>query len=467
MSTYLVTGGTGFLGQHLVRALLDAGHQVRVLARSSDRALERAGATFVRGSILSVRQVEQALDGVDGVFHLAGKVERDPQRAHRLFTLHVTGTRNILEAVAAMEKPVRVVYASTSGTVGVTTDGRTIPDDEAPLATDIVKDWPYYLSKVYAEKAVDSLVARKKLDVVTLRPTLLLGPGDSRLSSTGDVQKFLDKKIPVVPSGGVSFVDVRDAAAAFVAAMESGVAGGKYLLGSANLTFEAFFERLETISGIPGPRVSVPDRAAVTGARFLDAVSRFVGREPSVDPVSVEMAQHYWYIDWSAAQRDLGFSPRDPGQTLYDTVQWLRSHRPQRHTESEAPAVASSPFAPDQPWEDRDLRHAAFVADAEAEPAAHTSTSAIPHPGQSKLSYDTYGDGAGLESLVGGALKGAMGSLFGKAEPAAAPAPRRSAPPEVAPAQSQNRSDLDDLLAGASPDELDTVLRLVRRMKSS
>lgn len=465
MSTYLVTGGTGFLGQHLVRALLDAGHDVRVLARSSDRALERAGATFQRGSILSARQLEQAVDGVDGVFHLAGKVERDPKRAHRLFTLHVTGTRNLLETVAATENKPRIVYASTSGTVGVTADGRTIPDDEAALATDLVKDWPYYLSKVYAEKAVDSIAARKGLDVVTMRPTLLLGPGDNRLSSTGDVQKFLDKKIPVVPSGGVSFVDVRDTAQAFIAAMSKGRSGGKYLLGSANLTFEAFFERLETISGIPGPRVSVPDRAAVTGARLLDAVSRFVGREPDLDPISVEMAQHYWYIDWSAAMRELDFQPRDPGQTLYDTVQWLRSNRPQAHVEE---TVSSShPFAPDQAWEERDLRHAAFTSpDVES-----TGSAAIPHPGQSKLSYETYGDGAGLESLVGGAIKGAMGSLFGtKEEAPAPPAPRPAPTPPpasvAAAGKSKERGELDALLASASPDELETVLRLVRRMKS-
>lgn len=456
MTTYLVTGGTGFLGQHLVRGLLDAGHAVRVLARSSDRALERAGATFVRGSVLNPRQLEEAVAGVDGVFHLAGKVERDPKRAHRLFTLHVTGTRNVLEAVAATENKPRIVYASTSGTVGVTTDGRTIPDDESELATEVVKDWPYYLSKVYAEKAVDSFAKRKGLDVVTMRPTLLLGPGDSRLSSTGDVQKFLDRKIPVVPSGGVSFVDVRDVAVAFIAAMERGHAGARYLLGGANLTFEAFFERLETISGIAGPRVSVPDRAALTGARFLDAVSRFVGREPDVDPISVEMAQHFWYIDWSAAMRDLGFAPRDPGQTLYDTVSWLRTNRPQHHEDE---VDSAHPFAPDQAWEDNDLRHAAFAA-----PQIEAGTESIPHVGQSKLSYDTYGDGAGLDSLVGGALKGAMGSLFGGKD-----AERRDAQPQVStpkPTPPTGRGELDELLASASPEELETVLRLVRRMKT-
>ncbi len=477
---YLVTGGTGFLGQHLVRQLLkEDGARVRIFSRSKDRALERAGAEFVKGSVLKPKDLTAAMEGVDGVFHLAGKVERDPRRAHTLFTLHVTGTRNVLEA-AVEAKVGRVVVASTSGTVGVTRSGRTIPNDDAEHVTDLVKDWPYYLSKVYAEKTALSKASRADVDVILMRPTLLLGPGDDRLSSTKDVLNYLDGAIPFIPTGGLSFVDVRDTATAFRAAMERGTPGATYLLGSANLTFEAFFERLESISGVPRPRVSVPNKAARFGARLMDAAMKFAGRDPDIDPISVEMSQHFWYIDWSKAMRELDFQPRDPGQTLYDTVQWLKANRPVSPDDDYDPAPApdaNSPFAPGRAW-DADVRHAAYSksnSDAYGAPTGPDAPqTAIPYQGQSRLSYDTYDtSGPGLESLVSGALKGAagtVGTLINKATESmgnaasSAPAPPSSFGGPSGPS-SASRNELDDLLATASPEEVETILRLVRRMK--
>ncbi len=482
--TYLVTGGTGFLGQHLVRQLITQDKaQVRILARSRDRALERLGATFFRGSVLQPAQLQEAMRGIDGIFHLAGKVERDIQRAHTLFTLHVTGTRNVLEA--AVEHGVkRIVVASTSGTVAVTEDGRVIPNDESEHATELVQGWPYYLSKVYAEKTALALAERKGLELILMRPTLLLGPGDSRLSSTKDVLQFLQGNIPFMPSGGLSFVDVRDTAEAFRTAMERGRPGASYLLGAANLTFEAFFERLEHISGVPRPKITVPNQAARFGSRLLGSAIKLTGKTPDLDPVSVEMSQHFWYLDWSAAMRELDFQPRDPGQTLYDTVQWLRTNQPKAQSSTPPPTVdPNTPFAPDQPWQEPELRHAAYTRPSNASSTArdetlHPSTAGIPeaYVGQSRLSYDTYGDGPGLESLLSGTIKGAVGALWSAGKTAVqktdGPPPQNSAPHTdwastlEGPSKPEKRGELMRLLQDATDEELDTILRLVRRMKS-
>jgi dihydroflavonol-4-reductase len=473
MKTYLVTGGTGFLGQHLVRQLLDTPDtQVRILSRSKDRALEKAGAQFVRGSVFNPSNVREAVQGIDGVFHLAGKVEREPRRAHTLFTLHVTGTRNVLE-IAAEEGVSRAVVASTSGTVGVTQNGRTIPNDDAPHASEFVKDWPYYLSKVYAEKTALSLEERVEMDIILMRPTLLLGPGDHRLSSTKDVLNFIDGNIPFVPSGGLSFVDVRDTAAAFIKAMDQGKSGATYLLGGANLTFEAFFERLESISGVSRPRMAVPDPAARVGAKLMDVAMKLMGKSPDIDPISVEMSQHFWYIDWSAAMRDLEFEPRDPGQTLYDTIQWLKSNRPSTDGgRSPSTQTVSEDFTPNSKWEG-DWRHAAYSKSAEDAygETLHEPSSSIPYPGQSRLSYDTLGgEGPGLESLLSGALKSAVGAVIKARDthspsPSPAPSPRAGGPSKKHDDNDASRVELDGLLHEASPEELETILRLVRRMK--
>ncbi|MDQ3919428.1 MAG: NAD-dependent epimerase/dehydratase family protein, partial [Acidobacteriota bacterium] len=150
--TTLVTGGTGFLGSHLVRLLVEEGAAaVRVLSTSAPAWLEGLGVETVVGSITSAEDVRRAVEGVSEVYHLAGRVSREPDDAHLMYELHVTGTRVLCEAASAAGVK-SIVMASTSGTVAVTDDGLVVPDEEWPTPLDIVSRWPYYASKVYQER---------------------------------------------------------------------------------------------------------------------------------------------------------------------------------------------------------------------------------------------------------------------------------------------------------------------------
>jgi dihydroflavonol-4-reductase len=322
MSFYLVTGGTGFLGEYVVRELVEQGHKVRVLARSGAQFLEHLGAELVRGDVLQPADVKAATEGVDGVFHLAGMVSRDPDDGQRMMRVHVDGTRVVLEAAAAVGVK-RVIVASSSGTVAVSED-EVIHDETMGYATRIVAAWPYYASKVYQEKLVLQLAGELGLETVIVNPSLLLGPGDRRLSSTKDVLRFLRGQIPTTPAGGVNFVDVRDAAAATVAAMDRGRAGERYLLGGPNWTVKEFFGRLSRIAKVGAPRVKLPGKWAKLGASLLEHAYRAGGKEPPVDRISVEMGEHFWYVSSAKAERELGFDARDPSLTLADTVRYLR-----------------------------------------------------------------------------------------------------------------------------------------------
>ena len=322
MSKVLVTGATGFLGEHLCRVLIERGHAVRGLARTRSAILADLGVEHIRGDVLSGPELDAALAGVDAVFHLAGAVSRDPDDAQRMMRLHVDGTRRVLERMAAAGVP-RMVLASTSGTIGVSKD-EAILDESAPYAEEIVAGWPYYASKIYQERLAFSHAERLGIEVVAVNPSLLLGPGDRRLSSTGDVRKFLRREIPTVPDGGISFVDARDAAEATAAALERGRAGERYLLGGPNWTMKEFFARLGRIANIAPPRLKLPSSFAKWSAGMLEEVYRWRGKEPPVDRISVEMAEHYWWIDSSKAERELGFAARDPQLTLVDTVAYLR-----------------------------------------------------------------------------------------------------------------------------------------------
>ncbi len=322
MTVVLVTGATGFLGEHLCRVLVAHGHTVRGLARTRSAILADLGVEHIRGDVLDGPELERALDGAASVFHLAGAVSRDPDDAQRMMRLHVDGTRRVLDRMAAGGVG-RMVLASTSGTIGVSKD-EEILDESAPYAEDIVAGWPYYTSKIYQERLAFEHGKRLGIDVVAVNPSLLLGPGDRRLSSTGDVRKFLKRQIPTIPDGGISFVDARDAAAATAAALEHGRAGERYLLGGPNWTTKEFFARLGRIANVAPPRLKLPAAWNRWGAGMVEELYRWRGRPPPVDRISVEMAEHYWWIDSSKAERELGFAPRDPQLTLVETVAYLR-----------------------------------------------------------------------------------------------------------------------------------------------
>lgn len=326
----LVTGGTGFLGRHLVELLgEDAGQgrgsaELRVLSTAPPGELLGEGIDWIEGSITSSDAVDRAIDGVKEIYHLAGRVSRDPRDQRALYDVHVEGTRMLCRA-ASRTGVKRIVMASTSGTIAVTKDGDRVPDETAPPPLELIGRWPYYTSKLYQEE-----VARQECEggpeLVILNPSLLLGPGDRRLSSTQDVLRFLAGDIPVVPPGGLSFVDVRDVAPVFREAMSRGRPGEQYLLGGPNWTFGRFFDRLERLSKVRAPRLRLSDPMFGWTGKAMDALYEVIGRTPPVDKTSVEMSRYFWYVDSSKAEAELGFQARDPYETLYDTVTYIKKH---------------------------------------------------------------------------------------------------------------------------------------------
>jgi dihydroflavonol-4-reductase len=321
----LVTGGTGFLGRHLLEYLQQKKEKhVRVLTTAAPSWLEEYGYEIIEGSITSPEIVKVAVDGANQIYHLAGKVSRDKENQREMHAVHIDGTRFLCEA--AKEAGVRrIVMSSSSGTIAITDDGFEIPDETWPPPVEIITKFPYYASKWYQEKTALK-VCGDQVELVILNPSLLLGPGDDRLSSTQDVLKFLAGDIPATPSGGINFVDVRDAAIAFYAAMHKGSHGERYLLGGPNWTLERFFGHLERVSGVSAPKIKVHRKLHKVTSKLIEGIFDTIGKEPPVEPVSMEMSRYFWYVNSAKAERELRFTSRDPGETLYDTVEYLRKN---------------------------------------------------------------------------------------------------------------------------------------------
>lgn len=279
------------------------------------------GSVEVRAvDVLDSRAVEASAIGCDGAFLATGIVSRDKNDAEVLHRANVLGVRHALSGLGAAGIK-RTVVASTSGTIAVGTDSKKIFDEQDDPPLELIASWPYYRSKLFGE--YEALEAnREGFEVVVVNPSLLLGPGDLRESSTKDVRQFLDRSIPAIPGGGMAFVDARDAALGMLLAFERGRAGERYLLNAKNLTIAAFFQRLARLTGVKAPFLRLPKHrefALQLNQAFNKAV-RAIGGEPPVDEVSVEMAQYFWYCDSLKAQQELGWQPRDPGETLRDTV---------------------------------------------------------------------------------------------------------------------------------------------------
>lgn len=309
----LLTGATGFLGTHLLKALVSDGHEVIAVSRKA----RDLGVETRQADVTDPKSLAGLAKGCEVVVHAAGHVSHLPEAAHDMWRVHVKGTENTLaEAVSSGCR--RFVSIGTSGTVAVSRDPDHVADELSPTPLGIIQAWPYYRSKLWAEQAV---LAAKGIEAVSLNPSLLLGPGDLEGQTTRSVRYFLEDRMPGVPPGGLSFVDVRDVADAVALALVRGRGGKRYLLGGANMTFGAFYERLSRITGLPVPPVKLPK---ATG-RFLRFVPDW-GRENGfgffrkVERIDLEYGCYHWYLDNRRALTELQWRPRDPGETLRDTV---------------------------------------------------------------------------------------------------------------------------------------------------
>ena len=317
----LVTGATGFLGRCVV-ARLSGAHEVVAMTRRAGTSIEGATSVVV-GDVLQPETLAAAMDGVDVLVHSAGLVSHRPEDAEACWKVHVAGTENALQAARTAGIP-RVVYLSTSGTVAVSHKDE-VRDERAADPLMLIRSWPYYRSKYFAEQ-----IALKHsgdgMDVVCLNPSLLLGPGDPTGDSTRPVRLFLEDQVPAAPPGGLSFVDVRDVAEAVEAALTRGQGGRRYLLGGANMAFGDFYARLARISDKAAPPVlPLVTRKALKWLPKLGEDGMPFAR--ALDRYELEIASRYWYLDHSRATSELGWTPRNPMFTLEDTVADLLDRR--------------------------------------------------------------------------------------------------------------------------------------------
>ena len=331
----LVSGASGFLGRHLLETYRqrDASAQVLALVRDTE-AWQREDWTGAFGRVEciegSVTEPDRwsgdvRLKGLQGIYHLAAVVKHSRWQSGDVYETNVEGTLHMVRLAAA--HGCRLVFLSTSGTVGCFHSALEYADERSPHCESEVSSWPYYHSKLVAERRASRLAQELGIELVILRPPVLLGPRDHRLRSSSNVLRFLRGRLPFLIRGGIHFADIRDVAPAVLQAMTRTRPRPVYHLCGTACSIQSFFAMLEEIAGIPAPRTVLPFRPAWLLAWATQRLGVLLRGEPLTllpDPVVVEMAARYWNTRSLYAADDLGYISRDAQETLADTVSWLR-----------------------------------------------------------------------------------------------------------------------------------------------
>jgi dihydroflavonol-4-reductase len=318
MTKTLVTGGSGFLGSHLVRALAERGDELRLLARRGSNLAPLGELEFERatGDVTDRRAVRRAMDGASRVFHVAGRTSLRARDREAVFSANLQGARIVFEE-ALEAKVERLVHTSTVGAIGVAKPKSTA-DESTPFDIGYL-GFSYVNSKHEAELEAFRLAAHG-LPVVIVNPTFVLGPQDPTGTSMGLVRRFLLEQIPAYVDGALNIVDVRDVAAGHLLADEKGEVGERYILGGRNFTLDRLFADLGRISGVAPPPLKLPGSVAVRGLEL----ARLARLPVPVIVEEVRSATLWWTYRNTKARRELGFRPRPHEQTLEDAVAWQR-----------------------------------------------------------------------------------------------------------------------------------------------
>jgi nucleoside-diphosphate-sugar epimerase len=342
-----VTGGTGFVGSHSVAALVRGGHEVRMLVRSPDRIASALGPhglgeqDHAIGDVTDPASVEEGMKGCDAVLHAASIYSLDVREAKKLHSVNVEGTKTVLGTAEKLGLD-PIVYVSSFVAL-FPPNGEVLNEDSE------LKDPPgqYYKSKAEAEGIAREFQARG-VPVVSSYPSGAFGPLDPHFGESAQtVTDIVKRRLLAVPRGGFSMVDIRDVAAAHNAMFEAGKGARRYVLSGTNLPIGDVIGTLSELTGRRLPHVTMPGWTLAPFVHTAGFLQRILPFRLPLNTEGFNAVRWNPHGDDSRARADLGFSPREPRETLADTVTWL--YAAGRISAKQAGKLAPAPDEGEQP----------------------------------------------------------------------------------------------------------------------
>ena len=313
-----LTGASGFVGSHVLSALLGRGYRVRALARGPDPL--PPGVVQVRGDLRTPAALVPALRGCRYLVHTAALYSFSPHDRTTIAEVNLRGTQGLLEAarIAGVE---RCVVTSSSSALAPATASR--PTTERSWAEPQAGAVTYHASKLLQERAALSAT----IPVITVLPTAPIGPGDHRPTPTGKIiVDLLRNRMPATLRGGMNVVAVEDVAAAHILALERGALRQRYILGGVNLSLAELWRLIARAAGQRARVVPLPYVVAAVAAHADDLRVRLVGGTPAVPLEGVHMGRLDMYSTSAKAIDELGYQPSSVGAAIDRAVRWYREH---------------------------------------------------------------------------------------------------------------------------------------------
>lgn len=322
----LVTGASGFVGSAVVRHLLQAGHQVRVLVRPTSARINFAGLPVetMEGDLRDPDALARAVAGVQFVFHVAADYRLWARNPQDIVRTNVEGTRNVMNA-ALIARVERIVYTSSVATLKSRLDGKA--SDETLRLNPESAVGAYKYSKVVAERMVDAMVAEHNLPAVIVNPSTPIGPRDLRPTPTGRIIiEAAAGRMPAYVDTGLNLVNVDDVAAGHLAALEKGRQGERYILGGQDVLLGDMLREIARQVGRAPPRLRLPRRLIFPIAYGAEAIAYFSGREPFVTTTGLRLAKDHMFFTSAKAERELGYRARPHNEAIAEAIAWFRQH---------------------------------------------------------------------------------------------------------------------------------------------
>lgn len=321
-----VTGGTGFIGQHIVRKLLARGYDVTALARSEQSASELAsiGAEVVYGDIGDQDSMRVGMMGSDVVFHAAGWYKIGSPDWMKAEMINVAGTRNVLRLAAELGIP-RIVHLSTTAVFG---DTRSQLVDETfyqggPFITE------YDRTKWLAHYKVAVPLIEQGAPIIIGMPGGVYGPGDHSLIGTL-MERFYLGQMPVIPGPefGYTYAHVEDVAEGLILAAEKGRPGESYILTGPAVPLGEVIDFWGQLTGRRPPVLRIPARFIVPLAPLFEFLGN-LGLMPEIFNAEAARVMGASYMGRSdKARAELGWRTRSMQEGMSQTFAWIAGVAP-------------------------------------------------------------------------------------------------------------------------------------------
>ena len=325
-----VTGSTGLLGNNLVRLLASQGWQVKTLSRSAKKAemmIGKLDVEVVIGDLMDIESWAHHMKGCDILFNTAAYFRETFRKGDHWTNLEKINVKNTIRLFELAKKygVGKIIHTSTNATIGKRKDGK-ISDESDLLKPDETLNL-YGKSKVVGDQAIEQFTRQHRMQVVTVLPAWMFGPGDAAPTGSGQmVLNFLSRKLPGSFPSGIDVVDARDVAFAMMKAAESAQSGERYILSAYHLGLDDLFSIIQEVSGIEAPSKRFPLSMVYFSTWINERIASLRNKETDLCIEELRVMTEMKRTSGAKALRDLNITYRPFEETIRDTVEWYRTN---------------------------------------------------------------------------------------------------------------------------------------------